>query len=223
MKNRVLRGRWEALSETYAGQAEKEVWMFRKRLAHIALFGCIALLIGGCCEPGPSESLAVTLHPQGMSNWCWAASGQMAMDYLGHDVAQCVQVNNRTGRTDCCNTPTPGVCNVTGWPEFAKYDFGFDRTNDAALGWDTLKRQISTNSYCGKKPFCFTWHWIGNGGHMMIAIGYRTVDGVNQVEMYDPLPPNVGDHQFITYDAYVSAPGYTHWDDFYNLKYEGGD
>ena len=56
---------------------------------------------------------------------------------------------------------------------------------------------------------------------MMVANGYTTVEGENYVEMLDPWPPNVGDHRFITYSAYVSGPGYTHWDDYYDVEYKG--
>ncbi|UCE25148.1 MAG: hypothetical protein JSU74_03620 [Candidatus Zixiibacteriota bacterium] len=182
----------------------------------------VALFNLGCkCEPPATISLAVTIHPQETGVWCWAASGQMVMDYLGHNVTQCTQANNRFGRTDCCTT-RPAACVNTGWPEFAKYDFSFDRTSDAALSWNNLKKQISTSSYCEKKPFCFSWHWNGGGGHMMVAMGYKTVGTTNWVEMIDPLPVNIGDQRFITYNAYVSGTGYTHWDDFYNITYTGG-
>lgn len=192
---------------------------------YLMICGFAALLIAGCCHPRASESLAVTVHPQETSMWCWAASGQMVMDYLGHNVSQCVQANNRFGRTDCCNSPVPNgmKCIKGGWPEFGKYNFEFKTTSNAPLSWDDLMEQISTEKHCGKKPFCFTWHHSGGGGHMMVAIGYTTVGGTNYVEMLDPWPPNVGDHRFITYDTYVSPPNKTHWDDYYNIKYIGGE
>ena len=58
---------------------------------------------------------------------------------------------------------------------------------------------------------------------MMVAIGYTTIDGVNYVEINDPWSPCVGDHRFITYNAYVSGSTYTHWDDFYDITYLGGE
>lgn len=187
----------------------------------------LVLLIGGCCTPPISESLPVTTHPQETSMWCWAASGEMVMDYLGHGVDQCTQANNRFGRTDCCNTPTPGACVQGGWPEFAKYNFSSVHTTDAALSWTDLKRQISRSRYCKKRPFAFTWYWPGGGGHMMVAKGYYTLRlaavTLNLVEMIDPLPVGVGDTRWITYDYYVASPGHhTHWDDYYNVTYTGG-
>lgn len=203
--------------------------MFKRRYIYLIIGGFAALFIAGCiCQPQLSESLPVTLHPQETRMWCWAASGQMVMDYLGHDVSQCVQANNRFGRTDCCdidlcpNPVTVHPCVTGGWPEFPKYNFSFKKTTDAALSWDTLRKQISTRPYCKKRPFCFTWHHSWGGGHMMVAIGYTTVMGTNYVEIFDPWPPCVGDHSFITYGRYVSPPGKTHWDDYYDIRYTGG-
>ncbi len=212
--------------------------MFKRFLACIMLFSYAILFIGGCCTPALIGSLPVTLHPQETQNWCWAASGQMVMDYLGHDIAQCTQANNRFGRTDCCNidlcpSPTEPVtlnaagncigCVCGGWPEFNKYNFSFKKTSNAALSWDKLREEISNEQYCKKRPFCFTWHWPGGGGHMMVAKGYVTLAGTNYVVVLDPWPPCDGDEYIITYDYYVASPGHhTHWDDYYNITYTGG-
>lgn len=212
--------------------------MYKKIFVYFIISGLALLYLGSCCNPALIGSLPVTLHPQETQNWCWAASGQMVMDYLGHDVAQCTQANNRFGRTDCCNIdlcPTPteaptyvnGVCTgcvCGGWPEFNKYDFSFDKTTDAALSWDDLREQISNEQNCKKTPFCVTWHWTGGGGHMMVVKGYVTVAGTNYVVILDPWSPCIGDEMIVTYDDYVSIPGnYTHWDDYYNITYTGGE
>jgi hypothetical protein len=189
-------------------------------------------MLTGCCNPGSSTNLSVTLHPQETVNWCWAASGQMVMDYLGTSPSQCTQANNRFGRTDCCNIdlcppPTePPVyvnaictgCVCGGWPEFSKYGFTSKHTTDAPLSWTNLKKQVSTNKYCKKRPYCFTWHWDGGGGHMMVVKGYLTQNGTRYVRILNPGPPCVGDEDTITYEEYVEHPGHhTHWDDYYDV------
>ncbi len=201
----------------------KEVPMQKSAKAFVFVVSFLLFLQMGCC-PEKATSLAVPLHPQETSWWCWAASAQMCMDFLGHNIAQCVQANNRLGFADCCNNPTPAHCIQGGWPEFPKYDFSADHTTDAALSWDQVKKQISPGaSPCRGTPFCFTWHWPGGSGHVMVAIGYKTEEGENFVEVNDPGPPNVGDHYWITYDYYVEHPGHhTHWDDYYNITYTGG-
>lgn len=173
----------------------------------------LPLTLAGCCAPGLIGSQPVTLRAQETSMWCWAASGQMVMNSLGTNVSQCDEANKRFNRTDCCNNPVPNACINGGWPEFEKYGFSFKTTSDAPLSWSDIKKQI----YCEKKPFTFSWHWNGGGGHMMVLIGYVTIDGVNYVTINDPLPPNIGDQRVITYDAYISGSGYTHWNDYYDV------
>lgn len=165
------------------------------------------------CTPSASDVLAVALRPQETDMWCWAASGEMVMEFHGASIRQCDEANSRFGRSDCCNTPVTGSCVVGGWPEFDKHGFRFSRTSNAALSWDVAREQIN----CKKRPFAFTWAWNGGGGHMMVAIGYSTVGGQRYVTVNDPWAPNVGDQRIITYDAYVSGNGYSHWDDYYDV------
>ena len=191
----------------------------------LALLVCGVPLGGlaGCCSPGTLGQQAVVLHAQETDNWCWAASGEMVMSFLGHDVAQCVEANNRFGRNDCCNSQVPADCINGGWPEPQKYHFTAAVTADAPLTWAQVKEQIS----CRNEPFAFSWHWPKGGGHMMVVTGYvENVAGTNWVMINNPWPPpsalNVlgGDQALITYDDYVSSPNdHTHWNDYYNWTY----
>jgi Papain-like cysteine protease AvrRpt2 len=153
--------------------------------------------------------------------WCWAASGQMVMEFLGKNVAQCTEANNRFSRWDCCQNPTPGACVMGGWPEFQKYGFTYKTTSDAALSWPDVRAQLaSRNNGCRGTPFAFSWHWQGGGGHMMVATGYTTnAAGENFVFVNNPWPPEVGNTQTLTYDTFVELPGdHTHWDDYYDIE-----
>jgi hypothetical protein len=185
----------------------------RHRLCWCFLFYA-AFAAGGCCNPGPLGSQPVTLRGQETSMWCWAASGEMCMEFLGTSVQQCDEANKRFGHTDCCTSPTPTHCVLGGWPEFDKYGFDFQTTAwGTPLTWDQLKDQI----YCKKKPFCFSWGWTGGGGHMMVAIGYTTIGGVNMVAVNNPWPPTGGVFEWITYDRFVSDWDHEHWIDYYNI------
>jgi hypothetical protein len=181
----------------------------------------MTVVIAGCCRPPAISNLDVTLRGQQTNMWCWAASGQMTMNFIhpASNVQQCDEANKRFGRTDCCNNPVPNACINGGWPEYPKYNFKADMTSDAALSWEDLKKQI----YCKKKPFAFSWHWPGGGGHMMVAIGYFTLEGTNYVSVNNPWPPTGGVQEIITYDSYVGGPafGHTHWNDYYNITYTG--
>lgn len=172
------------------------------------------LLCASCCNPPENiGSQAVTLHGQETSMWCWAASGQMVMGFLGTAVTQGDEANKRFGRADCTNSPVPASCIQGGWPEFDKYGFSFKTTSNAPLSWADLKAQI----YCAKKPFAFTWAWTGGGGHMMVATGYATLNGTHYVAVNNPLPVNMGAQYLTTYDEYVSGTNHTHWNDYYDV------
>ena len=110
------------------------------------------------------------------------------MNFLGANIQQCDEANKRFGRTDCCNASVPTACVNGGWPEFDKYGFKSDITSDAALSFESIKKQI----YCSKKPIAFSWHWTGGGGHMMVITGYLVMDGVQYVTVNNPWAPNVG-------------------------------
>jgi len=178
------------------------------------IIGAGLALTSGCCTPNATiGSQAVALRPQETRMWCWAASGEMCMEFLGTNVTQCDEANKRFGRTDCCNSPVPNACVNGGWPEFEKYGYTAAITSDAALSWEDLKKQI----YCVKKPFAFSWHWTGGGGHMMVVTGYAVINNVNYVSINDPWEPNVGNQRLISYTEYVSGADHTHWNDYYNI------
>ena len=178
-----------------------------------------------------SASLKVTLHPQDTKMWCWAASGQMVMEYLGRKVAQCEQANHRFGRNDCCpiaGAEVPSDCVNGGWAEYKQWGFSFKKTTNYALTWDELVAQLSiretaspngeaASTGCRATPFTFTWHWRGGGGHTMVAIGFKYASGDKWVEVNNPWPPDKGTHQFILYDEFVSGEDHTHWDDYYEI------
>jgi hypothetical protein len=197
------------------------------RLSHFSILP-LALLLTACpwpksgtCTPPASRTLGVPLRGQLTNMWCWAASGQMTMNFVhaASNVQQADEANRRFGRTDCGNSPTPAACITGGWPEYAKYQFAATRTADTALTWAEVRREIG----CAGRPFAFSWHWPGGGGHMMVAIGYRTLESTgNWVLVNNPWPPTGGNQSWMLYDRYVATPGdHTHWDDFYQIRYTG--
>ena len=131
----------------------------------LAVMAAVSLQVTGDGEqavpaktPPPRWSLPVKLHAQEVDNWCWAASGQMVMEYHGRHVAQGIQANHRFKRTDCVNHPCPGPCNQGGWPDWAFYHFSAQETNKA-LTMGEIAHQI----YTLKKPITFLWAWTGGG------------------------------------------------------------
>ncbi len=176
------------------------------------------------CRPAVTSLLNVKLRAQKANFWCWAASGQMIMEYLGQSVDQCVQANNRLHRGDCCNDPAPKQCDIGGWPEFDKYGYSAKRTDNAPLPWVEVQAQLAPkdpNNPCSFTPFAFSWQWENEPGygHMMVAVGYNTANGTHWITINDPSPVNIGQQKVIPYEDYDSVSGdHSHWDDFYAIK-----
>ena len=191
-------------------------------MAFLRVCCCLAfsVALGGCCNPPNSFLLNVPITAQEQSNWCWAASGKMCMNYIhpASNVAECDEANKEFSQSTCCQNGSSSQCNQGGWPQPDKYGFTFNTTSDTPLQWNQVTGQI----YCNSKPFAFSWHWSGGGGHMMVAVGYSIVDGANYITVNDPLPVGMGSQWTNTYDYYVSATGHTHWNDYYNITYTGG-
>lgn len=191
--------------------------------------GVTCAVAGGDESPGaanttcssPMDSiLAVTLRPQQASNWCWAASGEMVMEYLGKPITQCVQANDRFNRSDCCSHPTSTACNRPNWPYWQKYGFTFHQTTDTPLTWDVITRQLAPRDEAGNckfTPFAFSWYWEDGGGHMMVASGYRVIGNVRWLQIDNPFPVNKGDYRRMSYDEYISGDDHTHWNDYYDV------
>lgn len=187
----------------------------------------LAFLLTACpwpkatCTPPANRTLAVPLRGQLTNMWCWAASGQMTMNFVrpASNVQQADEANRRFGRADCGNSPTPAACVQGGWPEYEKYNFSRTRTSNTALTWVQVRQEVG----CAGRPFAFSWHWPGGGGHMMVVIGYARLERFgNFVLVNDPWPPTGGSQTWMTYDRYVATAGHhTHWDDFYQIRYTG--
>jgi hypothetical protein len=199
------------------------------RLIRITLLS--ALLTTVSPSIGLPDSLPVPLISQETRMWCWAASTQMIMRYFGHEVDQCIQANNRFSLNDCCKidlcpppTEPANPCVTGGWPEFDKYGYTFKRTSNTALSWEELKIQIGGSPAGKKKPVAFSWFWPGGGGHMMVVKGFFIQDNKKYVEILDPWRPCYGTEKVITYEFYKESLGHhTHWHDFYDIEYQGGN
>jgi len=195
-----------------------------------------AIGLSGSCTSADEDLLSVPPNGQETDLWCWAASGQMTMNFIrpASNVQQCDEATKRfasnTAPLNCCGNPMPNACVQGGWPEFDKYGFT-NSPSHQLLSWDSLKAQI----HCKRKPFAFSWRWsvggttVGQSGHMMVAIGFQTIDGVAHVVVNDPAwsddPSSTGPGytETISYDRYVGggAFNHTHWDDFYDIAYVG--
>jgi hypothetical protein len=186
---------------------------------------------GGTVPAAPSSSsLGVTLFPQETSMWCWAASAQMIVTFLGRPVTQCAQASARFKPLQCpcnlCQSPVATACDQPGWPDFDSLGFHALRTSGAPLSWEQLTQQLCSVPGCRNAPLAFSWQYEGGGGHMMVAKGYSvSPSGGRFVEILNPMAedePCVGAEDLIPYDTYRAVPGrHSHWDDFYDITATG--
>ncbi len=159
--------------------------------------------------PASSQVAGAMLYDQEQSNWCWAATGQMIMQYFGTDVHQCDEVKTEKGLENCCGYPRfslPSLaddqmncqgCDCGGSPPYSQY--GHDGTySSTPLSWQQLEEQIAVKN----KPLSFAWNWCGGGAHVLVAFGYTTIGG-NQVWVMDPLNP---DPYLVPYAQWASNP-----------------
>jgi hypothetical protein len=196
--------------------------------------GTAKAVIGmACSAPASAYVKNINLYRQKAANWCWAASGEMAMQSKGRDVQQCQQAADEF-RTDCC-CPDPAAtncgkyatlaCNQGGWPQFEKYQFAERHTCRRAIPWEQLKEQIA----CKNSPVVFSWLWgetdyrppddtactQGGTGHMMVARGYTEGNGEQLVFVYDPGGTYT---QSIPYSEYAGNDvDHHHWNDYYDI------
>jgi hypothetical protein len=179
----------------------------------------ILIRIGTLSCYSDEKILDVPLYAQQTNMWCWAASGEMIMNYLdpAKDVAQCTQANDYFHLTNCCESFKN--CVKGGWPQYDNYGFDYSSTGDGqALSWEQLVAQINSN-----RPVGFAWHWTGSGGHYMVVKGWEIIDDTNYVHVNDPWPWNPdktkggNSHYIVTYDYYVKGSDHTHWRDDFNI------
>jgi hypothetical protein len=184
----------------------------------------------GTCEltaDVPPPPLAVPLDPQIESEWCWAASAQMIITYLGGSVQQCQEANYRFGLTDCCTNAADESslteCNQPGWPNWNYWGYNFSET---AIGSSLSFAQLQTE-FAANRPVGFAWAWSTGGGHYMVATGTQVEDGTEYVTINDPWAPNVGEQVTLTYEDWVAGPAgtdptatasYTHMADDYGIQ-----
>jgi len=177
-----------------------------------------------CVPNSDSSRLAMNTYFQEKSNWCWAACGQMVMEFVGGTViSQCDAANSRLGETTCCGASPSPNCNSVGFIEFAKHGFSADSIS-AALPWDSIRKQID----CVKSPICSVRkNRFRNFSHMVVASGYTTAAGERQVLIRNPsqdfttqpaylIPYHFAD--FNPFEQYDSTTYYIHGNDYFNIK-----
>ena len=160
-------------------------------------------------EACQERTLSLRYSPQASTNWCWAASGEMTMEWLGSEpnrVCQCRQAEEVLGVAGCCATPgscvpaadAPARCDAARWPAFVErpdlYGYDYKTTCDALagrldddacdmrpLGWSELTAEL-----CAGRPVLAALRSPGSPrGHLVVVKGFSTHGG-RRVLVVDP-------------------------------------
>ena len=181
--------------------------------------------------------LSVPLIGQEASLWCWAASGQMVMQYFTVSIRQCSQAGVYF-RRECCSQPTPHECTEKGGKVIINH-YGFTYTPPSEI-IRLSESQIATQVYSRREP------WIINPyrrnpqwGHVLVAVGYDSFEDIERggllIGINDPWPknspynslgqptgPTAGEFYLETYEAYANGwyEGVTHTEgwDIYDIE-----
>lgn len=178
----------------------------------LTFFGVLSLAVIAHAQSLPHNGLVGTvLDPQLQDSWCWAASGEMAMGYLGVNVQQCAEANVRYGQTagvDCCLQPASAICNKGSYVVIGNYGFTYQQLGAAtALTYSQIEDQIATrnepwilNPYCANQSACGTW------GHVLVGSGYYwPTQPLFLIFVDDPWPVNTGSTYLLPYWEYQSG------------------
>ncbi len=174
-------------------------------VAAAVLSGAPAVAREACHE----RTLSLRYVPQSGRNWCWAASGQMVMEFLGERASracQCRQAQAVLGASGCCAaagscapaSEVPPRCDAPRWPAFVEkadlYAFAYRTTcddlplrqDDAACDARPIPWRDLTVEICAGRPVIASFRAAGASvGHTLVVKGI-SAHGGRRVLLADP-------------------------------------
>lgn len=170
--------------------------------------------IAGRCSNGHSVLSKTPLKVSETGFWCWAASGQMAMNALetGHDHPQCLQAGILAQPTRCCKNSKPVGCLIAGVPPLSAFSFA-SLTSTVALTEDKIVDELCV----GKRPFLAVWPIGGGGSHMTVVVDYDYGKTGDAIVINDPWTEGHADRYVTPYSEYHNEHG-TKNNDIYSIK-----
>jgi hypothetical protein len=168
--------------------------------------------------------LPIALIPQHASNWCWAATTEMASRFfhsrnpnapiLEQSSLAIANFGSRIPKDSLRYYLAPKVNKILNQPGYPfspanGYSTGFNGFGGAYAWPDLIKKLSDTNAVI------FQWNWVGvtdstkirTGSHFLLATGYVSspADSTYQwVMVNDPWPVDTGRHRVISYDEYAN-------------------
>lgn len=174
-----------------------------KKMIRTALLLALAAVMAPIAQAQQSQgkTLNVPLRRQEHSNWCWAATSKMLLDYKGGvNATQCQIVNYAMGVNYACGNSTFNWYNQANQPAQASvigkilYAGGLNASVGGSLNFNAVKSTINANN-----PFIIGWYFQ-QGGHVVVCKGYSG----NNLVIQDPWPGE-GSY-YISYQNAVNGP-----------------
>jgi len=177
--------------------------MLAKEYCAAAMF----MIVLGFASSLDAQPLSVPVHPQETHLWCWAACGQMVMEFLGlasDEVRQCRQAERLFRRNDCCPQPQslttpPAECVREGWPDFPSFNISA-RCVRGALNPDELFSEVKLF----RRPVIFSWKYTDLTEHALVIIDFFESGMFYFLTVVNPSQGVTGE---VVYGDYVSLPG----------------
>jgi ABC-type bacteriocin/lantibiotic exporter with double-glycine peptidase domain len=132
-------------------------------------------------------NLNVPLRVQEHSNWCWAGSSQMVLNFFGKTPSQCSEVNYALGINYACGNSTFNWNSNANQPNYTSAitsilnAWGVSASTVGVLSQSNSNSRINAN-----RPYVLLWQWTGGGGHFVVVKGYSG----NYLYINDPWPGN---------------------------------
>jgi hypothetical protein len=202
-----------------------------------------AMLLGALCLSASAQTAPSSLPPntpasydltvqvvgQAQSEWCWATSAKMVIEYFSPlpRILECDEANAHTHNTDCCSNGSSPSCDKGGpLNPLPQYPISYHDTKyGTPLTFDQIKYQIWVKS----SPVGFAWAWIPKGGHVMVLTGYSSDSAGDQyVWINNPEPVGKGSAELIPYSEFCADTNpddpygrHTHQSDCWGYAYTG--
>ncbi len=206
------------VASSYSSNAEYYSGLAKPDIDAAVTFADSCQASSGC----GSRTLGVTQHNQEQNQWCWAASSQTIMEYLGTWVSQCNQATYLKGLSSgyCCSYPSSSACNGSGASISGMSNnlahWGFTNTwTNSSLSFTQLRGEIESN-----RPFNADITWTGGGGHALVVYGYDCPN--SGVYWTDPWNQSWGSdgyssYNYATYSYFLSASDHWWFASIYNI------
>jgi hypothetical protein len=134
--------------------------------------------------PGARRLANFSIPSQIQNNWCWSAVGAGVAGYYGSKNWTVCELAGTVLNLQCCESPTPGGCDVYGSLDASLKTVGHFRSrSDARETFSVVRAEIDAG-----RPMAGRIEWARGGAHFVALYGWQiAADGTEMVDVYDSI------------------------------------